>query len=138
MFENFTGINWWGVLASVVILTVLAGVYFTVVIGKAYASAVGRDADAAPASGPLFIVGPIVCNLLNILTSAVLISALGIEDLGGALIFGLVIGVGYLVATIFQAGINPVFRRPLFYGAINAPYFIVGSLITSASLVLIG
>ena len=135
---NDVTINWWGVLVATLIVTLLAGLYFTVVIGELYNSAVGRPDDAPPGAGALFIAGPLACNVLTILTSAVLISALGIDELGQALLFGLVVGVGYLTAMVFQIGINPVFARPLFYGLINAPYFILASLVASASLVLIG
>ena len=38
----------------------------------------------------------------------------------------------------FQIAINPVFARPLFYGLINGPYFLLASLIISVSLVLVG
>lgn len=137
MLDNVS-INWWGVLVAVIVCTVLAGLWFTVIIGKAYAAAVGRAPDAPAPSGPLFIVGPIVCNILIVLTSAVLISALEIDTLGGGLLFGALVGIGYLVAMTFQIAINPVFARPLFYGLINGPYFVLASLITSASLVLIG
>lgn len=137
MLDNIA-VNWWGVLVATVIVTVLAGLYFTVVIGKVYNSAVGRPADAPPGAGPLFIVGPLVCNLASILASAVLIDALHIDTLGDGLLFGAIVGVGYLVAMVFQVAINPVFARPLFYGLINAPYFLIASLVTGASLVLVG
>lgn len=137
MLDNIA-VNWWGVLVATVIVTVLAGLYFTVVIGKVYNSAVGRPADAPPGAGPLFIVGPLVCNLVSILASAVLIDALDIDTLGDGLLFGAIVGVGYLVAMVFQVAINPVFARPLFYGLINGPYFLIASLVTGASLVLVG
>jgi Ni/Fe-hydrogenase subunit HybB-like protein len=137
MFENVS-INVWGALVAIVILTVTAALYFTVIIGRVYNSAVGRPDDAPPGSGPLFIVGPLVCNFSSVLASAVLISALEIDELGDALVFGAIVGAGYLVAMVFQIAINPVFARPLFYGLINAPYFLVASLVTSASLVLVG
>jgi Protein of unknown function (DUF1761) len=138
MFENIAGIHWWGALVATVLVTVLAGVYFTAVIGKSYATAVGRDPGAPAPSGPLFIAGPLVCNVVTVLASAVLISALNIVTLGAALQFGLIVGLGYLVAMTFQVAINPVFARPLFYGLINGPYFLISSLIISVCLVLIG
>ena len=138
MFENFAGINWWGVLVATVIVTVLAGLWFTVVVGKAYATAVGRDPNAPTPSGALFIAGPLVCNIVTVIASALLINALKIDTIGAALQFGAVVGIGYLVAMTFQIAINPVFARPLFYGLVNGPYFLVSSLIISASLVLVG
>lgn len=138
MFENFVNINWWGALVATVIVTVLGGLWFTVVVGKAYATAVGRDPAAPAPSGALPVVGPLVCNIATVIASALLIRALGIDTLGPALEFGLIVGVGYLVAMTFQIAINPVFARPLFYGLINGPYFLLASLVTSASLVLVG
>jgi Protein of unknown function (DUF1761) len=138
MFGNFAGINWWGALAATVVVTVLAGLWFTVIVGKAYATAIGRSPGAPAPSGPLFIVGPLVCNIATVIASALLISALKITTIGAALEFGVIVGVGYLVAMTFQIAINPVFARPLFYGLINGPYFVLSSLIISACLVLIG
>jgi hypothetical protein len=138
MFENFANINWWGALAATVIVTVLAGLWFTVVVGKAYARAVGRDPNAPAPTGALFIVGPLVCNIVTVIACALLISALGITTIGTALEFGLIVGIGYLVTMTFQIAINPVFARPLFYGLINGPYFLLSSLIISVCLVFIG
>lgn len=131
-------INWLGALVATVVVTILAGVYFTAVIGKAYGRAVGRAPDAPAPSGLLPVVGPLVCTILTVVTSALLISALGIETLGSALVFGAIVGVGYLAAMTFQIAINPVFARPLLYGVINAPFFLVSSLVISSSLVLVG
>ncbi|ROR90993.1 DUF1761 family protein [Nocardioides aurantiacus] len=137
MFTDVS-VNWWGVVVALVALTILAGLYFTVVIGKVYNSAVGRPDDAPPGAGPLFIAGPLVCNLATVATSAVLISALEINELADGLLFGAIVGAGYLIAMVFQISINPVFARPVFYALINAPYFFIGSLLTGASLVLVG
>lgn len=137
MLTNIS-VNWWGAIVATIIVTIVGGLWFTVVVGKSYRIAVGRDPEAPAPSGPLFIVGPLVCNIATVLASAVLISALGIDTLGPALVFGGIIGIGYLVAMTFQIAINPVFPRPLFYGLINGPYFLLTSLITSTSLVLIG
>lgn len=131
-------VNVWGALVATVVVTVLAGAYFTAVVPRPYARAVGRAPDAPAPSGPLPIVGPLVCTVVIVLTSALLMSALQIETLGPALAFGAIVGTGYLVAMTFQIAINPVFARPLYYGLVNAPFFLVASLLTSASLVLVG
>src|SRR5665648_357129 len=47
---------------------------------------------------PLFVVGPAVCGLVVAITSAVLIQALGIDAVGDGLLFGAIVGVGYLFA----------------------------------------
>lgn len=45
-------------------------------------------------------------------------------------------GLGFIGATTVNIAINPKFPNPFFYSAINVPYFLLGSLIASAVLVL--
>lgn len=136
MLENLS-VNWWGALVAIVVVTVLAGLWFTVVVGTAYDTAVGRPADAPAPSGALFIVGPLICTIATVLASALLVGALDLETLGDGLVFGTIIGLGYLVPMTFQIAINPVFARPLSYGLVNGPYFLLAGLVTGVSLTVV-
>lgn len=127
-------LNWLAVLVAFVISSALAGLYFGVVIAKPYLVTLGRT-DRGP-SGLVRNLGPVVCGLLVTLTSAVLLRALDVTTLGDALVFGAIVGIGYLSAMTFQIALNPNFPRPLLYGVLNAPYFVVSSLAVSAVLVL--
>ena len=115
---------------------ILGGVWFGVVVAKPYVIALGRQTLPPQKPSPLFIVGPLFCNLIVTLTSAVLLRMLGIDSIEGALGFGVLIGIGYLLSTCLNIAINPNFPRPFLYAAINAPYFIASSLMTSVILVL--
>lgn len=53
-----------------------------------------------------------------------------------ALSLGFVIGVGYLLAMCMTIAINPNFPRPFYYTMVNANYFLVNILVTSAVLFL--
>jgi hypothetical protein len=64
-------------------------------------------------------------------------AALKIDTYGDALLFGFIVGLGYLTANTVNIAINPNFPRPLFYAAISGGYNIVGSLIVSAILLAI-
>lgn len=127
-------LNWLAVLVAFVISSALGGLYFGVIIAKPYLAALGRT-DRGP-SGLARNLGPVVCGLLVTLTSAVLLRALDVTSIGDALVFGAIVGVGYLSAMTFQIALNPNFPRPLYYGVLNAPYFVVSSLAVSAVLVL--
>lgn len=131
MFNVLGEINWFGVALAAVILTVLGGVYFGAIIAKQYALALGRDPSKKADFKAIGIVGPLFANLATILASAVLFQVLGINNLGDAIVFGLIIGVGYLAAMTLNIAINPNFPKPFAYTFVNAPYFIVGSVITS-------
>jgi hypothetical protein len=136
MFAVLTEINWLAVLASTIVFVVLGGVYFTVVIAKPYRVALGNETTELPKPGPIFIVGPMLASLVVVITSAVLLRALAVETLGDGIAFGLIVGIGYLVAQTMTIAINPNFPRPLLYTLINAPYFIVCTLAASIILTL--
>ncbi|MFF0163861.1 DUF1761 domain-containing protein [Streptomyces sp. NPDC005263] len=137
ILDAFAHIHWWGVLAGTALFALLGGVWFTAVVSKPYARAVGRDTDTPAPASPLFIAGPLVCSLANVLTSAILLSALDVDTVGTAILFGLLTSVGYLTTMAFNIAINPVFARPLLYGLINAPYFTIAGAGAAVLLVLL-
>ena len=135
MFNVLADINWLSVLLAAIVSFVVAGVYFAVIVAKPYVVALGRQDAPAPESSPLTNFGPLVCVAVTTVTSAVLIEALDVTGLGDAVAFGLIVGIGYLTAMTFQIAINPNFPRPLFYGALNAPFFIVTSVLSALLIV---
>jgi hypothetical protein len=137
MFDVLGDLNWIGILVGFIAFTVLGGVWFAVLFPKAYNRSLGRDADAKPEGSALFYAGPAITSLVITITSAILIAALNVESYGDALLFGFIVGLGYLTANTVNIAINPNFPRPLFYAAISGAYNIVGSLIVSAILLAI-
>ena len=135
MFSAITQISWIGLLLVTVVNFILGGFYFGVVISKMYASAMGRQNEPKQRPSGLMIAGPAACGLLITLTSAVLIKMLNIQTTSAALIFGATVGIGYLIPMTMTVAINPNFPRPFFYTAINAPYFLVSSLVSTVILV---
>lgn len=135
MIDVVTRINWLAVLAATFASTVLGGVWFTALFGKTYASVLGRVYDPKAKPAPIFVVGPLVCSLITILTSAVLMKALKLTSAGEALAFGVVVGLGYLVSTMANTAINPNMPRPLMYSLVSGPYFFLMSVMTSLILV---
>lgn len=132
----FASLNWLAVLVAFVAASALGALYFTVIIAKPYVVALGRQGAERPKGTLASGLGPIVCSLVVILTSAVLLRALDVTSLADGVVFGLIVGIGYLAAMTFQIAINPNFPRPILYGLINAPYFVVTSVITSGILTL--
>ncbi|MEU1397537.1 DUF1761 domain-containing protein [Micromonospora zamorensis] len=137
MFDVLGDINWLGVLVGFIALTLLGGLWFAALFRNAYNQSLGREAGAKTPSTPLFLAGPPVTSLIITLTSAILFAALNINAYGDALLFGLIVGVGYLTANTVTIAINPNFPRPLLYAAISGSYNILGSLLVSAVLLAI-
>ena len=136
MFNVLLEINWLAVIVAAVASALIGGVWFGVVVAKPYLVALGRQNEPAAKPGPLTYAGPMVAGLVIVVTSAVLLRALDVQSLGDGILFGLIVGVGYLVAMTFTIAINPNFPRPILYGLINAPYFIFCTLAASVILTL--
>jgi hypothetical protein len=138
MLQALSQVHWLAVLAAHVATTVLGGVWFTVLFGEAYAKVLGRDYDPTAKPAPLYVVGPMVCSLFTIVTTAVLLKALNVATVGDGVVFGAVVGCGYAVATMMNTAINPNMPRPFAYALISGPYFLLTSVLTSAILVALG
>jgi hypothetical protein len=135
--ENVMGeINILAVVVASAVGFVFAGIWFGVVIAKPYSVALGREKMPPQKPTALLIVGPFLCTLFTTITSAILMRMLHIDTLAGGLSFGALVGVGYILATCQNIAINPNFPRPFFYTLLNAPYFVLNSLITCGILAL--
>lgn len=131
MFNVLAQINWIAVLVTTVALSVLGGLWFTLFFPKYYAISLGREAAPKQQLAPIYYVGPLVCGLVLTIASAVLIRVLRIESFEDSLVFGAIVGFGYLVSTTFNVAINPNIPRPLLYGLVSGGYFFVISLVVS-------
>jgi Protein of unknown function (DUF1761) len=138
MFNVLGHINWLAVAAATFATAVLGALWFTVLFAKQYALALGREGAPPPKMTPIFIAGPFLCGFVTSVASAILIRALGVSTFADALIFGLVVGLGFLAATTVNTGINPNIPRPILYGAISGLYFLTAGVLVSVILVAIG
>lgn len=118
-------LNGWAVLAAYIPYFVLGPLWFLLLFGQAYQSALGRGADAPPTKAPIFIVGPALCTLAITIATAILMQWLNIDSAGATLVFALLIGLGFLVANTVNIAINPNIPRPLFYSLITGSYHLV-------------
>ena len=137
MITAFAHVNWLAVAASTVLLAGLGALYFMVLVPRQYLRVLGREHTAAHEQSIAASITPLVCVFTTVLTSSVLMAALAITTVTDALAFGLLVGIGYLLAMTFNIANNPNFPHPIRYGLLNAPYFLTGSLITSLAVILI-
>ena len=135
MFNVLTNIAWLPVLFAFVPYFLLGALWFTVLFPKQYKLSLGRENDSQQTLAPIFIIGPALCCLVITVTSAVLLYALKIDSYENALLFAVLIGVGYLFANTVNIAINPNIPRPILYGLISGSYHCVGILIVSMILV---
>lgn len=134
MFYALGKVSWLAVLAAVSAYLLWGYVWYSFVIKRAYVVALGRG----PRTGVLSLVGPMLCLTVTTVASATMMRAFGITSYPAAFEYGLIVGFGYLLPMVINIAINPLFPRPLFYSLINAPFFLIGSILVSLILVAIG
>ena len=134
MVDVFADLNWLAIIAAVIAYFILGGIWFPLIVKRAYMRALGSEMR----SGALSLVGPLACVTVTTMTCAIFIHLLGVTSYAGAIEFGLLIGLGYLTPMTVNIALNPLFPRPFLYSAINAPYFVGGSVLVSLILVAMG
>ncbi len=134
MLAFVSQVHWLAVLAAALAHFMLGGAWFMGVVPKHYQAALGRNDPPGGKPSALVMVGPAVCSLVIIATTATLLQALAIETYSEAIAFGVFVALGYLAPMVMVIAINPNFPRPFYYAAINAPYFVLGSILSCVIL----
>ncbi|MCW7491097.1 DUF1761 domain-containing protein [Leptospira sp. 2 VSF19] len=135
MLEIFFSLNWINVFLALFLYSFLGFIWFTILFKKQYRISLGKENDTEPPLAMIFVLGPMLCTLVIIITTAILFSRLEIEKSTDALVWGSFIGIGFLSANTFNIAINPNIPKPILYGAISSAYHLVG--INVASLLLV-
>jgi len=135
MISQLANLNWISVLVAFAGYFILGALWFTLFFNKPYRLSLGRENETLQ-NKPIFIVGPALCSLVITIASALLIYALDVQSLGGALKFSLLVGIGYLFANTVNIAINPNIPRPILYGMISGTYHLAGIFFVSIILVV--
>ena len=138
MIQFISTINWLSVLVALIAYSVLGMLWFLLIFKKQYAKSLGKENEKLQNSAPIFFVGPMICSLLIIITSALLMQALGIDSYSKGIEFALIVGVGYLFSNTVNIAINPNMPKPIPYGMISGFFHLVGILIVCTILVAMG
>ena len=135
MFNVLTDINWMGVLLAFVAYFMLRALWFTLLFSKQFKVSLSKENDHQKNNAPIFFVGPALCCLVITIASAILMYSLNVESFDDALLFAVIVGIGYLFANTVNIAINPNIPKPLLYGFISGTYHLVGILVVSIILV---
>ncbi|MBD2753970.1 DUF1761 domain-containing protein [Spirosoma validum] len=135
MLNVLGNINWFSVLVAFVVYFLLGALWYMRLFPQLYKVSLGKANETLQNQSPLYIAGPGLCVLVIVVASAILLYALGIDSYGAALVFALVVGVGFLVSNTTNIAINPNIPRPFLYSLITSSYHMVGITLTSLILV---
>lgn len=123
---EFAGLNWWAILACVVVGQVVLTVWFAVVFADPWAKAYGAaDKAQHTAEVPMYTYGiGLACMILLSVGQAVLHASLGVASIGAGLAVGLYIAVMFCVATALP-GYAFLMRYNAFKLAISAQVVVI-------------
>jgi hypothetical protein len=128
---EFGDLNWWAIIVATVTGFLLGGVWYGPLFGNAWLAALGKTADDIEPSATPFIVS-FFTSLVTALVLAALIGSLGLVGwLDGALI-GLLVGVGFIAASMASDSAFCRWSMSLF--GILAGYRVVYSAVMGAIL----
>lgn len=96
---DFTGLNWWAILVATAAAFVLGGLWYGPLFGQAWLKALGKtEADLQPSPTP-FVVS-FFAALLSCVVLAAIMKGLALNTLGGGLLIGGLVGVGFIAASM--------------------------------------
>jgi hypothetical protein len=130
MLKHFSKISWVGVVLSLVFFSFFGWLYFTVLFPDQYAATLDKLGKMAAEPDPVYFYGPPLTILPTLIVTAWFMAALHITSLRGALEFGLIVGLGYLVANTFDIAINPNIPHPGPYGVLVGAFQLIGILVS--------
>lgn len=122
---EFTGLNWLAILIATAVAFVLGGIWYGPIFGKAWMRAIGKsESDIKPSATPYII--SFVTALVTAIVLAALINSLGIDTLGGGLLLGAIMGVGFIATAMASDSAFCGWGLPLFL--IQSGYRVVYSI----------
>ena len=96
---DFSGLNWWAILAATGAAFVLGGLWYGPMFGQAWLKALGKtEADLQPSPTPFVI--SFFTALLSCVVLAAIMKGLALNTLGGGLLIGGLVGVGFIAASM--------------------------------------
>ena len=135
MLESINDVNLVAVIAATLAYFVLGAVWFTPLFGKQYDKAIGVDRSKKQKWPPIYYYGPFIGAVLTVSATAILISALKIENLSDAVALGLIVGIGYSAAVSFTNAITPNMPKPVLFGLITGSYHLAGVIVAALIIV---
>ena len=135
MSITLSNLPWLGIELASVLSSALGAAWIPALCPKQYLFTLGRPANEPQSKDPIYFVGPMICNFLVILTTAILMLWLNITTYGAAFPFALLVGLGYLVTNTMNIAINPNMPRPIAYGVLTGAYHMVAMVLVCTVLV---
>ena len=92
-------LNWLAILVATVAGFALGGLWYGPLFGEAWLSALGKSANDIQPSATPFVIS-FFTALITAIVLAMFISALNISTLGGGVVIGFLVGIGFIATAM--------------------------------------
>lgn len=133
MFMDLSSLNWLGVAVATVVYFVFGGLWFSpLAFQRLWNASVGFNRPKGWRAGPKYYIAPLVGCFLISLATAILLQVTGVQTQADAIVLGLIVGIGYVAATVGVLAVAPNIPRPGMYAVVVGLYHIIGVAATAA------
>ena len=133
--DTWTELNWLAVIAAALAYFVIGAAWYAPPVFGAMWMAAGGMTREQTEEGPgaaIFAV-PLVGSLLSAVAIGMLAVASGTDTLSEGVVLGFVVAIGFALAiSLVTATFESTKPNPMLWGAVNAGYHVVGSLVAGA------
>lgn len=133
-FDALGDLKWLSVIVAALAYFAIGALWYAPpVFGKVWMAAGGMAMpDAGTRPSPAIYLTPLVGSVLSAVALGMLAKATGTDTLQEGIALGLVIAIGFAVAISFvTAQFESEKPKPMVWGAVNAGYHVVGSLVAA-------
>ena len=96
---EISGLNWLAIIVATAVGFIIGAIWYGPLFGDAWLSAIGKTADQIQPSPAPFVIS-FFTALITAIVLAMLINALNISTLGGGVVLGLLVGVGFIATAM--------------------------------------
>jgi len=123
----FTNINILAVIVSTIAYYVLGGLWYSpFLFGKYWDKAIGFKRPKKWKSPILFYIMPFIGCLVVSIAIALTMQLVHFASVQNAIVFGIILGVGFSVSTSMVNAVTPKMEKPFMYGLVTGVYHLVG------------
>lgn len=133
-FDALGDLNWLAVFVAALAYFAIGALWYAPpVFGKAWMAAGGMATpEAGTRPSPAIYLTPLVGSVLSAIALGMLAKATGTETLQEGIALGLVVAIGFAVAiSLVTAQFESEKPKPMVWGAVNAGYHAVGTLVAA-------
>jgi Protein of unknown function (DUF1761) len=134
-FDAWNDLNWLAMIVAALAYFAIGAVWYAPpVFGAMWMAAGGmtRDQTEGGPGAAVFAV-PLIGSLLSALALAMLAVASGTDTLSEGIVLGFIMAIGFALAiSLVTATFESTKPKPMLWGAVNAGYHIVGTVVAGA------